>query len=372
VEEQQIHNREVLRKVFESNFRPLDALFNTGKLMPCADGQMWQCYPGICAWTADYLENIHLHSNKQPYCPVCEAPKSSFGEGNSSLWQLRNYQLYLKHMILATQRDERERWEARPYLEDRAVGTSEGVLWNMQSISATTIIVPDILHTVYLFMLKHLMDWVTCFLEQHSRIDKCNQVWAMMPPYPGFARFNKPYSQVTQWRGKEMKAVGLMIVPVFAVTVLNPSASQRIPVTEALMCVKNLGYFHLMAQYQYHTEAMIEYMENYLEEFHCHKDVFSRFRASISTKKATEALKKQLTLDKQEERESDPTWNNLSATAKRRLVDEDKMQIESESAQYLVHESDFNFVKMHLLNHFSDHIRQLGNLSNISSELPEK
>jgi hypothetical protein len=26
---------------------------------------------------------------------------------------------------------------------------------------------------------------------------------------------------------------------------------------------------------------------------------------------------------------------------------------------------------MHLLNHFSDHIRQLGNLLNVSSELPE-
>jgi len=131
-------------------------------------------------------------------------------------------------------------------------------------------------------------------------------------------------------------------------------------------------YFHLMAQYRYHTEATIEYMENYLEQFHLQKDVFSRFRASKSTKKVSEALKKQLTLDKQEERESDPAWNNLSAAAKRGHVDEDKMWIESEIAQHLVDESDFNFVKMHLLNHLSDHIRQLGNLLNVSSELPEK
>jgi len=38
VKEQQIHNQEVLRKVFELIFRPLDSLFNTGKLMLCADG----------------------------------------------------------------------------------------------------------------------------------------------------------------------------------------------------------------------------------------------------------------------------------------------------------------------------------------------
>jgi hypothetical protein len=58
--------------------------------------------------------------------------------------------------------------------------------------------------------------------------------------------------------------------------------------------------------------------------------------------------------------------------AKRRQVDEDISKAKSEIAQHLVDKSDFNFVKMHLLNHFSDHIRQLGNLLNVSSELPEK
>jgi hypothetical protein len=48
------------------------------------------------------------------------------------------------------------------------------------------------------------------------------------------------------------------------------------------------------------------------------------------------------------------------------------MQIESEIAQHFVNESDLNFVKMHLLNHFSDHICQLHNLLNVTSELPEK
>jgi len=68
-------------------------------------------------------------------------------------------------------------------------------------------------------------------------------------------------------------------------------------------------------------------MENYREEFHRHKDIFSWFRNSKSTKKVSEALKKQLTLDKQEEWESDPAWNYHSVAAKRRRVDEDKTQI---------------------------------------------
>jgi len=40
LKEQQIHNREVLRKVFNVIFRPLDVLFNTGKCKHYADGGM--------------------------------------------------------------------------------------------------------------------------------------------------------------------------------------------------------------------------------------------------------------------------------------------------------------------------------------------
>jgi len=304
--------------------------------MLCADSRMRQCYPVNCAYTADYFKNIHLHSIRQPHCPVCEAPKSSIGEANWSLLQLRDCRLYFQKIILATRGDEMGRREVRQYLDHRPVGTSEGIFCNMKCISLKTIIVPKILQTIYLSMLKQLMDCVMSFLEQHSRIDKFNQLCTMMHPYHGFAQFNKPYSLVTQWSGKEMKALGHVRVPSFAASLLNPSASQRIPFAEALVCVKNLVYCHHTAQYRYHTEATIEYMENHLDEFHHHKEVFSRFCASKSTKKFSEALKQQLTLDKQEERQSDSACKNLSVDAKCRRIDEDKTQISSEIAQHLV------------------------------------
>ena len=56
---------------------------------------------------------------------------------------------------------------------------------------------------------------------------------------------------------------------------------------------------------------MIKYMEDYLSEIHRHKDVFSRFRANKSTKKVAEALRKQLAIDMQHERENDPVWSSL-------------------------------------------------------------
>jgi len=94
-------------------------------------------------------------------------------------------------MILTTQGDETESQKARQYVEDWVVETWEGIFWKMKYISPTTIIIQDILHTLYVGMLKHVMDWVTTVMEGHSRIYEFNQLWAMIPPYRGFARFNK-------------------------------------------------------------------------------------------------------------------------------------------------------------------------------------
>jgi len=113
-------------------------------------------------------------------------------------------------------------------------------------------------------------------------------------------------------------------------------------------------------------------MENYLEEFHSQKDEFSPFCGSKSTKMVSEAFKKQLTLDKQEEWVSDPTWNNISVAAKSHRIDEDKTQIKSGITQHLVNEQDFNLVKIYFLNHFSEHIHHHGNLVNARSGLAQK
>jgi hypothetical protein len=74
VKEQQIHNSEIVRKVFKLVFWPLDALFNTEKLMLCVDYRMQQGLPVICPQMVDYFENIHLHSIMQANCRVFAEP----------------------------------------------------------------------------------------------------------------------------------------------------------------------------------------------------------------------------------------------------------------------------------------------------------
>jgi len=70
------------------------------------------------------------------------------------------------------------------------------------------------------------------FSGKHSRIEKFNQLWVMMPSYPGFAEFYKPYSHVTQLSGMERNALEHVMVRVVGAILSNPLASESIPFTE--------------------------------------------------------------------------------------------------------------------------------------------
>jgi len=79
MKDEQLHNWEALKKVFELIVRHLDALFNTAKIIVRVDGQMRQWYTVIDACPADNFENIHWQSITVPCWPVYDAPRLSFG-----------------------------------------------------------------------------------------------------------------------------------------------------------------------------------------------------------------------------------------------------------------------------------------------------
>jgi len=60
------------------------------------------------------------------------------------------------------------------------------------------------------------------------------------------------------------------------------------------------------------------------------------------------------------------------APSKWRRIPDDHLEEEHERRMDLIHhESHFNFIKIHLLSHFSDHIRQFGNIPLYSTEFGE-
>ena len=64
--------------------------------------------------------------------------------------------------------------------------------------------------------------------------------------------------------------------------------------------------------------------------------------------------------------------NQRVAPSKRRRVrDEDREQENNRRMDLIQSESHFNFIKVHLLIHFGDHIRQFGNIPMYSTEYRE-
>jgi len=221
------------------------------------------------------------------------------------------------------------------------------------------------LHTVYLGSFKQMIDWIQAFLNKHGRLQAFDDVWKALPPYPGFLVPRKAYCEVSQWQGKEMRNQGRCILGVLAVALRQPQSSQVIPFKQALGCVRALVDFSMMAQYRSHTSDTIAYMELYLDQFQRMKGIFLEFRVTEHTLAKVDEQRREIRL--QGTQMSQPV-----APSKRHRMRDDDREEEHERHMNSIHrELHFNFIKIHLLSHFSDHIRQFGNLPMYSTEFVE-
>ena len=123
------------------------------------DGYQRLCFPRICSWIADYFENVNLHSIKSGFCAVCEEHPDTFGTFQSRQPVFRDYKEYFERLIDSTDAslDSTTQAEALSSLKRAGVRTTEGVFWALNCITLPTAITPDILHTIYLGLLDHLM-----------------------------------------------------------------------------------------------------------------------------------------------------------------------------------------------------------------------
>lgn len=278
-------NADTLQGVFKLLFEPLQEVPLEGVPIDCADGKVRRCFPTLAAWIADHMENVALHGVKSNACPKCEVPPDMLGSYFQKQYSARDYATYdrLEH--------ESRDLGARPRSGDvnitfDALGIKIGqnVFHGIQRVSAPDLHQPDLLHTVYLGLFKHMMEWVQGFLKKHDRLQAFDDAWKSLPPYPGFFVPKKAYREVTQWQGKEMRNLGRCLLAVLAVALRQPDAAQMQPFKRALACVSSLLDFSLMAQYRSHTPETIDYMEQYLNRFHSTKDVFLEFRVSKRTR----------------------------------------------------------------------------------------
>jgi len=106
-------------------------------------------------------------------------------------------------------------------------------------------------------------------------------------------------------------------------------------------------------------------MEDYLDTFHKVKDIFSQFSVSKHIRAKIDEQRRELRHDR-------PKTSERIVHAKRRLVRDAEREEETKRGMVLIFcESHFNFIKMHLLSHFGDHICEFGHISMYSTEFGE-
>lgn len=294
MEQQEVTNL-IRVKVFNRLFSPLNDIQETGIVLPCGDGYYRRCYPKVACYIADYMEHISLNGLVLKWCPVCEAKPDTF-EDNNQFTNFRRWEAY-KEIVDNISVNDVTPAQFNQYSENlRSYGVKmrRAPTWGLKCFDLTHMIVPDLLHTLYLGVFKHLMRLIVAYLHDHKRIAVFNQLWKALDGYPRQAAFKKDYEAISQWTGKELKRASSVILAIFSATVLRNETCGRIPSdgATAVQCVQAFTGFMLMAQYRNHTSETIGYTLDYMERFQEKREVFRVYRAYKETVKAAKIAKK--------------------------------------------------------------------------------
>ena len=344
--------------------RPLKV--TDGLRMECCDSKIRLCFPVLCSWLADHMENTVIHGIMANRCAICPCPVENLGELPDNPIEYRDHRKYRSLFAKADHES----------LRADGMKPNNNSLWHLSNLNPPELIRPDILHGIYLGMFTHLMTWLLPFLSELGRLVVFDQIWQSLPPYLGFTVPNKSYRQVTQWTGREMRNLGRIVLAVFAATIrrsadnLRLTPAQTTDANKAIRAVRYLTDFHLLAQYRSHTPQTIGYMRTYLTKFHETKGVFLKYRAGkVQSQKAKLAVKEHSSASRQEI--SAARTKGTSKTQLNKLSKDLRLEHELLKKDILEEGSHWNFPKMHMLTHYAEQIPKYGQLVQYSTEVGE-
>ena len=238
------------------------------------------------------MENVTLHGLKSNACLTCEMPAGELGTHIRN-YRARDYARYERYgysnRLPGSKSD-----GAHVKFHGLGIILGQNVFHGLHRVSVPDLHIPDMLHTVYLELFKHMMDWIQGFLKKHGRLQAFDDVWKALPPYPGFLVPKKAYREVAQWPWKEMRNLGRRTLGVLEMALCQPQSSQVIPFKHALGYVRALVNFSMMTQYRSHTSDTIAYMEGYLDRFHKMKGIFLEFRVTKLTLAKVDEIRREI------------------------------------------------------------------------------
>ena len=367
----QIEKAKILHTALEKVLEPLRAAGREGIDALCPDFKTRRCFPLLATWLADHMEYYKLFHLSPKVCGVCETPDSELGSAALGSYPMRDHVRYEEDFRLVNDPSlsKTTQTAAKRRLEAVKVKPLHNALWNLPHVNTHLLHAPDLLHCVYLGILKHCLEWMKKFLIKHKRLEQFDTVWLSVEPYPTLYAFKRTYSSIGQWHGREMRTFGHVVLICLALALVDPTDSERRPFLGAIRCVRALVDFHLLAHFESHTLQTLDSLVSRLNAFYDGQDVFLEFRASERAKEdANAAVDAHLSASEQGSDVAPPP-------AKRRRMGRPR-QLDEATSQLrigvLKDKSHFNFPKNHILRHFRDHVERMGSLPFFSTEMGER
>ena len=254
-----------LRFILEPTIEPA----TEGTPMRTGDGIVRSCHPIFAIHVGDYPEQCEVNCVKSRQCPTCDADIDELGEWNEE-W-LTNPPLYdLDKVLTALDSFELPNWRA--LCEQAGVRPVYRPYWSELPYADPFLsICPDILHQIYQGLIKHLLEWLKEIYGSQAIDARC----CRLPPNHHIRVFSNGISSLSRVTGQEHADITRIILGIIIdLPLKKTNVSQREASQEVIQTVRALLDFAYLAQYPVHSSETLTQMNEALERFHAHKDIF--------------------------------------------------------------------------------------------------
>jgi hypothetical protein len=235
--------------------QPLEESGRHGIDVVCGDGVVRSVYPILASYMADYPEQCLVACCKENRCPLC--PVQPNKRGNPGRLALRQPLSTLS----ALQGHEAGDPIAIEAFEDDGLRPIYNPFWaNLPHCNIFSCFTPDLLHQLHKGLFhSHLVDWCTTLIGK----DKLDARFKAIPGHPGLRHFKHGISGISQWTGKDHKAMQKVFLGVIA------GAVDR----KVVGIARNVLDFIYYAQLQSHSTQSLAALERSLTDFHAAKSI---------------------------------------------------------------------------------------------------
>jgi len=153
---------------------------------------------------------------------------------------------------------------------------------------------------------------------------------------------------------------------VLAVTLDNPAPDEKALFQKIQKCIRVFIQFQLMVRYESHDNETLSMMDDYLKEFYVTVEVFKQFRSRKAAEKqaAAESLRQVVEAELEAAEMSDFTCREAFLKERLEIIHQQQLDFTDELIS-------FNFPKMHLMQHYVDHVKQFGSINSFSTDADE-